>query len=64
MTPQAYRKALKKLGLRVTGPAMRQAIGISDRMSQYYAAGNWPVPPTVELALEALEQRTARGGEA
>lgn len=53
MTAAEYRTALETLGLKITGPAMQDAIGISNRMSQYYAAGR-PIPPNVAKLVQAL----------
>lgn len=49
MTAAEYRAALTELSLTITGAGA--ALGISPRMSQYYAAGRYPVPATVAYLL-------------
>lgn len=49
MTANEYRKALEQLGLSIIGAA--QFLGVSKRQSQYYAAGETPIPKPVSILL-------------
>lgn len=39
---------------KITGKAAADALGISLRMFRYYTSGKYPIPKTVELALESV----------
>jgi hypothetical protein len=54
MTAQQYIAALARLGLTPSSRAAAEALGISLRSSQRYAAGERTVPKTVELLLQQL----------
>jgi hypothetical protein len=45
--------------LRLTRPDAARAIGVSLRMFDYYASGEYPVPRTVELAMRQVEAERA-----
>lgn len=51
MTTEQYLRALKKLGLTPSGKATAEALGVSVRQCQKYAAGEVLVPPTVAKLL-------------
>ena len=60
MTRDEYRAALKALRLTQHGAA--PALGISPRMSQSYALGEWPVPePIAKLLKLMLERKSPHG---
>ena len=42
---------------KLTGKQAADAIGISLRMFRYYTSGKYPIPKTVELALESVINR-------
>lgn len=52
MTRDEYRAALKALRLTQEGAA--PVLGISPRMSQSYAIGEWPVPEPVAKLLNLM----------
>lgn len=52
MTPQEYRAAIAELGLPVYKAG--EALGVSPRTSQSWAAGETPVPKTAALLLRLL----------
>lgn len=54
MTAAQYIAALARLGLTPSSRAVEEALGISLRSSQRYAAGERRVPKTVELLLQQL----------
>jgi hypothetical protein len=54
MTPAAYRTALARLGLTPASKATAEALGITVRSSQRYAAGERPVPRPVQRLLERM----------
>lgn len=39
---------------KLTGKAASDSLGISLRMFRYYTSGKYPIPKTVELALESV----------
>lgn len=39
---------------KLTGKSAAEALGISLRMLKYYTSGKYPIPKTVELALESV----------
>lgn len=39
---------------KLTGKQAADALGISLRMFRYYTSGKYPIPKTVELALESV----------
>lgn len=47
MTAAQYKTALTDLGLPVQGRLTCELLGVTARMSAYYAAGTYPVPDTV-----------------
>jgi len=47
MTAEQYRAALVALALPVQGGRTCRLLGVTKRMSAYYAAGTYPVPPRV-----------------
>lgn len=57
MTPAGYRTALARLSLTPASRAAAEALGITVRTSQRYAAGDRPVPPLVEARLALLAGR-------
>lgn len=60
MTPNQYRAALARLGLTTAGQATAEALGVTLRTAQRYAAGETPIPRTVELLLDALLRERSR----
>lgn len=51
MTTEQYLRALKKLGLSVAGKPTSEALGVSVRQCQKYAAGDVAIPETVAKLL-------------
>ena len=51
MSAQAFRRALKKLGLTVASQQTSALLGLSIRQCQRLAVGEQPVPRPVELLL-------------
>ena len=47
MTAQQYRAVLTELGLPIQGRLTCALLGVTGRMSAYYAAGTFPVSATV-----------------
>lgn len=58
VTPSEFRAARKRLGLSVA--KLAEALGVTDRTINRYNGGDWPIPETVALAMEALEARAAQ----
>jgi hypothetical protein len=56
MTTKQYLAALKKLGLSPAGKPTAQALGVSLRQIQYYAAGK-PIPEPIAIILRLLLER-------
>ena len=52
MTPDELRTQLARLGLTQTGAA--RLLGVSDRTVRYWAAGEKPIPKSVEMLMERL----------
>ena len=57
MTAHDLNQWRERLGL--TRQQAADAIGISLRMFDYYASGEYPVPRTVELAIRQIEAERA-----
>lgn len=55
VTAQQYIAALARLGLTPSSRAAAEALGISLRTSQRYAAGERRIPKTLELLLQQLK---------
>jgi hypothetical protein len=47
MTRDQYRAALTDLGLPIQGRLTSELLGVTPRMSAFYAAGRYPVPATI-----------------
>lgn len=58
MTRDQYLAALKHLGLTTAGKATAEALGVSLRQAQHYAAGAL-IPKRVEIILDLLLARNA-----
>lgn len=54
MTATQLRKLLEKAGLSQRGAA--RLLEIDERTMRYYAAGEYPIPKVVELALVCLAE--------
>lgn len=52
MTKQDYRAGIARLGYSIT--AAGPALGVSSRMSEYYASGHTQVPGPIAYLIEAL----------
>lgn len=59
MTPTQLRKLLEKLSL--SQRAAARYLEIDERTMRYYAAGTYPVPKVVELALKCLAEHHNQG---
>jgi len=54
MTPTQLRKLLEKAGLSQRGAA--KMLEIDERTMRYYAAGTYPIPRSIEIALTCLAE--------
>lgn len=56
MTPDQYRDTLTGMGLSIQGRLTSRLLGITPRMSAYYAAGTYAVPDTVANLIWLLKR--------
>lgn len=52
MSKDDYRSGIARLGFTISGAG--PALGVTSRMSEYYASGHTRVPATIEGLIEAL----------
>jgi DNA-binding transcriptional regulator YiaG len=61
MTPEHFRKALRKLGLTPSSKRTAVALGVSVRQCQRWASGENNIPATVVKLLAALIELAGKG---
>jgi DNA-binding transcriptional regulator YiaG len=61
MTPDQFRKALRKLGLTPSSKRSAQALGVTVRQCQRWASGENKVPPAIVKLLAALAELQRKG---
>lgn len=60
MTPAQLRAARAAIGL--SQAELAERLGVSHRQLGRWERGQWPVPPAIALAVEALLQRAGLAG--